>query len=258
MTRAQFRMVEDVRSEAQGFTGRNVLVGVIDSGWDRKQCDFRVQRGYGFVAADDELSLNESSDDHDRIGHGTMCTSIILDIAPHCRLLPLRIFGDRLETSLPMLVAAIDTALNHRVKVLNLSLGTLRPDLAPSLFAACDRAARAGTIIVAAGRAGRSPASYPAIFEPVIGVRSAALESLYAIRYDPETAIECAVRTTRRCARGLDGVVRTVSGTSFGAPLVSGLIARWAEAYPDLNLAQVRSLLAGKRISLAVDEGIRD
>ena len=78
-------------------TGKGVRIGVIDSGWDRHVLIPQIEQGVGFVDPLDELSVLKSEDDHDRIGHGTACTDLILRIAPEARIVPIRIFGHRLE-----------------------------------------------------------------------------------------------------------------------------------------------------------------
>ncbi len=92
-------------------TGKGVVVAVIDSGWDRSSSNPRVARGVGFVNPDDDLSLRPTEDDHDRLGHGTACANLILDVAPDVEIVPVRVFGHRLETSPAVVEAAMDWAM---------------------------------------------------------------------------------------------------------------------------------------------------
>ena len=216
-----------------------IVVGVIDSGWDRTIVEPRVLTGLAFSG----LPIRRISDDHDRHGHGTMCTNIILDATNECAVLPIRVFGTDLETSPDTLVEAISFAADRGLKLINLSLGTLRRDAARALYLACDAAVRRGVIIIAAARPGADGWSYPAVFEPVIGVGSAKLEDPMAIWYRPGDPIECGVRTSRRATRGLRGFATVVDGTSFGAPLVTAMVARWLGDTPDLTVVSVRARL---------------
>jgi subtilisin family serine protease len=218
-----------------------VRVGIVDSGWDRRLGDSRVLAGVSFVDNMHQLHLGFSEDDNDRNGHGTVCASIILEIAPECRVVPIRVFGVRTETSVEVLVAAVDWATAQGIRVLNLSLGTLHEDLMHVLYRACERARRAGVVIVAAVHAGADEWSYPAVFDPVIGVGAANLDDPFTIRYTQGAAVECAVRTSQRRARGLAGRDVLVSGTSYAAPVVTGLIARWLQRSPGMDLDAVRS-----------------
>ena len=97
-----------------------------------------------------ELSGEVSADYVDRLGHGTAVFAAIQEKAPGAELFAVRVFPDRLKTSVRALVAAIDWAAERRVRVVNLSLGTLREEHAVMLEAAADRLAAAGGVIVAA------------------------------------------------------------------------------------------------------------
>lgn len=235
--------VLSVRTVGTGFTGQGVVVAVIDSGWDTGTRDNRILPGRGFVDAANDLRLQRTGDCTDRIGHGTICTNLLLDVAPNCRVLPLRVFGTRLETSPDVLLAAFEHAVHSSVKLINMSLGTLRVDVMRPLFAACETASRAGIIIVAAARGARNPMAFPAVFAPVIGVGAAALEDALEVAYMADAAIECGVRVREREGRGINGCTRIVSGTSYGVPIVTGLLAQFVEEFPDLDVNGARQLL---------------
>jgi subtilisin family serine protease len=221
-------------------TGRGVRVGVVDSGWNRTRIDARILSGVHVSEAKSQVD----SDDHDRNGHGTTCSRIILEMAPECRIVPIRVFEQRLDASPATLMAAIDWAVSDGLKLLNLSLGTLRIDILRSLYATCARARDAGVILVAAARSARDEWSYPAVFEPVIGVGLTALPNPYLIQYRPGAAVECATSATARPAIGTDVVRATPGfGTSYAAPIVTALIARWLEENPQLDTNGVRALM---------------
>ncbi|MXX33767.1 MAG: S8 family serine peptidase, partial [Gemmatimonadetes bacterium] len=109
--------------------GQGVTVAVIDSG---------VNGGHPHVGAVAggvriELSGEVSEDYVDRLGHGTAVFAAIQEKAPGAELYAVRVFTDRLKTSARALVAAIDWAAERRVRVVNLSLGTLREEHAAML-----------------------------------------------------------------------------------------------------------------------------
>jgi subtilisin family serine protease len=229
------------RFESSASRG-GVRVGVIDSGWDRRIDEPRVERGVAFVEHVGSNSPVQSDDDRDRIGHGTSCADIILAGAPRASVVPIRVFGERLETSPPVIVAAIRWAVGQGLRLLNLSLGTLRVDAVVELYRVCDEARQRGTIIVAAGRSGRR--SFPAIFDPVIGVGLANTTDSFEVQYRPGEALECRARGLSQRARGLGGRMVVVNGVSFAAPVVSAAVARLLEEHPSLDLDAVREHLA--------------
>jgi subtilisin family serine protease len=230
-----------VKDDLGGATGAGVRVAVIDSGWDRSRADARVLPGIHVRA--DAGGIDVGADDRDRLGHGTAATGQVLALAPGAVILPVRVFGDALETSPAALVAAIDRAVQEGARVVNLSLGTARKDALRPLYAACERARRAGAIVVAAG-GNAGEACYPAVFEHVVGVAAAAFDSPFSFRYRPDEALEVEASGVRQPVPGLDGGVTLASGTSAAAPYVSAIVALLLERHPNATLDEVRALLA--------------
>jgi len=224
-------------------TGAGIDIGVIDSGWDHILPIPQICKGVGFVDPQDELALLQSDDDQDRNGHGTACTELIHRIAPEARLHPIRVFGRRLETSVSMLQAAILYAIEHRYRLVNLSLGTVRAETLHALYTTCEQARRAGLVLVAATHNSRVW-SYPAVFENVISVGSGSFDSAFDYAYRPGEAVECLARGNNQLVRWLEGRTVLMSGTSFAAPNITGIIALFLERYPAAALEEVRDLLA--------------
>ncbi|HEX9705955.1 MAG TPA: S8 family serine peptidase [Gemmatimonadales bacterium] len=227
-------------------------VAVVDSGWARHVAEPRVHTGVGLVDPADELRPLLSGDDADRIGHGTACADLILRLAPRAQVLPIRVFGRRLETSAEILIEALDWARGAGVRVVNVSLGTLRTDALPALYAACDRARRAGLVIVAAHAMG-APATYPAAFDNVLSVSSASRTGGRRIVFRPGAAVEL-LAPDRHQLRWGDGHRRYVRGSSFAAPVITAMVARMLHEEPDLDIEGVRSLL-GRHPDMMVAAG---
>ena len=224
-----------------GATGCGVRIGVVDSGWDVRRCVPNVEAGIGWVDPEDELRLKKSEDYADTNGHGTLCTQIIVNQAPEARILPIRVFGRALETSVPLLVAGLKWAVDQRIPLVNMSLGTLREDARDPLYRICEHARRQGTVVVAAIN-GSTAWSYPAVFDNVISVGMGTFPNPLHYTYAPGEVVEC-----RACGQTFiddaSGPPRTVSGTSFAAPHITGIIALLLEHYPKATLPEVRALL---------------
>ena len=129
--------------------GDGVSIAVIDSGVNAEHPHV------GMVAGGVRIDLvGEVSGDYvDRIGHGTAVFAAIQEKAPGAELYAVRVFEDRLRTSVRALVAAIDWAAERRVRVVNLSLGTVREEHAEMLEAGVGRLAAVGGVVVAAAEA---------------------------------------------------------------------------------------------------------
>ena len=151
-------------------TGQGVAVAVIDSGVNPDHP--HVHGVAGGVRID---LVGDASDDYvDRLGHGTAVFAAIQEKAPGADIFAVRVFEDRLRTSTRALVAAIDWAAERRIRVVNLSLGTLRGEHAGPLGEAVERLARAGGVVVAAAEADGQrwwPGSLPSAVGVVMDAR---------------------------------------------------------------------------------------
>ena len=200
--------------------GRGVPVAVIDSGVNPNH-----PHVHG-VAGGVRITLSgETADDFvDRVGHGTAVFAAIQEKAPEAELHAVRVFQDRLKTTALALAAAIDWAADRRMRVVNLSLGTLREDHAPMLEAAVGRLHEAGGIVVAAERAG-GQRWWPGSLPDAVGVVIA--EDL------PRgcVAVEGGVVEAAPFPRPIPGVPRdrNLSGVSFAVANATGMVARLME-----------------------------
>ncbi|HEU0014103.1 MAG TPA: S8 family serine peptidase [Longimicrobium sp.] len=240
-----------VAEELGGATGRGIRVAVIDSGFDRSLDEPRVLKGVSFVDPADDFATLENDDDTDLLGHGTACADLVLRVAPDARVLPIRVFGKNLETSPSTLQAGLNRAIDSGVQVINVSLGTRLEGTLRPLYAACERAKRAGIVVVAAGH-NANDWSYPAVFENVIGVAAGRFSSPYHFRYRPEHAMECEAWGVDQPVLLLGGGRAMRQGTSFAAPNVAGIVALILERHPGATLEEVREMLA--RFALEIEQ----
>ena len=185
----------------------------------------------GGVAGGVRIALSgEAEEDYiDRLGHGTAVFAAIQEKAPGAEVYAVRVFTDRLKTSVRALVAAIEWAAERRVRVVNLSLGTLREEHAAMLERAVGRLGAAGGIVVAAETAGGQrwwPGSLPGALGVVM---------------DEELPRGCVavgggVVGAAPYPRPIPGVPRerNLSGISFAVANASGMLARVLEGQEGL------------------------
>jgi subtilisin family serine protease len=95
----------------------------------------------------------ESSGYTDRLGHGTAVTAVIRALAPQAELFAVKVFHDGLSTNIETLVRAIDWSIANRMQMINLSLGTSKPEHGAVLSNAVARCCAGGVEIVAAKEA---------------------------------------------------------------------------------------------------------
>lgn len=94
----------------------------------------------------------------DFLGHGTAVMAAIQEKAPDAAYYAVKVFNQTLQTNVDFLVRAIEWALEQKVDLINLSLGTRNPAHAGKFQPLVDRAAEQGTLLVAAAEAGEEPA----------------------------------------------------------------------------------------------------
>lgn len=214
----------------RGRTGRGVLVAVVDSGARAPHPHLPGVSGGArvFVDATGADVMIAEGDFVDTLGHGTAVASAIHEKAPDAEILAVKVFGDRLATSAPVLAHAIDYATRRGARLVNLSLGSGSDH--PELRDAVGRAVEAGVIIVSAlGREGR-PCYPAALGDAVVAVRADAActrEEVHVLVEDGRRLLGASPYP-----RPIPGVPsgRNLSGVSFAVANAAGILARLLEA----------------------------
>lgn len=241
-----------------------VVVGVIDSGVSPTHPDLAARLLPGYNAIDG------SANSADVVGHGTHVAGIIAadgtnsigtaGVAMDARILPVRVVADNGSITIDAIVAGIYWALDNGADLLNLSFGSEMPSVLENQ-AIVDATARGVPVIASAGNAA-TKISYPANYPETISV--GALDeagnrskfSSVVSRVDVAAPGELIFSPSWSAADGdswaeVDVSGKPVSGTSFSAAVVSGVVALIESIQPDLGVESVRNLLAGT----AVDSG---
>lgn len=200
---------------------RCVRVAVIDSGVHADHPHVGGVAGGIGIAADGRVD----PDYVDRLGHGTAVAAVIREKAPAAGIYCIKVFDRELAATGNALVAAIEKAIEQRVQIINLSLGTQNRDHEPALTSVVQEAAHAGAIVIAAGEQdgvrwlpGALPGVWPVMLdwtvpreECRVQLRSGAAPVFYASGFP----------------RPIPGVPpeRNLKGLSFAVANVTGLVA---------------------------------
>jgi subtilisin family serine protease len=217
-------------SDSADLKPRGVTIGVVDSGWRSNIAEHRVRSGQSFIASDETVC---SSDVDDENGHGTVCTQLILRTAKVSTVIPIRVFGRRLETSPAQIITAIRWACSLNLDVINLSLSTSDVRSLRPLYEVCAELASLGTIVVASSPNDGSR-GYPSIFDNVLSV-GVLNDDLQA----PDIDSDIVVDAQRSAHAWCDQTPRLMS-TSLAAALVTGHVANIISAYGRLPLTEMR------------------
>ena len=157
------------------------------------------------------LGDGAGGDPVDRLGHGTAVAGAIREKVPSAELFAVKVFDRRLTASIGALVRALAWCREHRMDVVNLSLGTANPEHR----AALQEAVRENAVVVSA--AGMLPGS----LEGVVGVDSDATCPRDHFRYRGGLFLASPY------PRSIPGVPpeRNLHGVSFAVANMTGFVA---------------------------------
>ncbi|MEZ4630557.1 MAG: S8 family serine peptidase [Deinococcales bacterium] len=214
--------------------GEGIVVAVIDTGLDLNHPVFAgrlVANNKWRDYIDNDYYPMEASSGSGR-GHGTSVASIILQIAPKAKIMPIRVLDALGKGDTDDVISAIDWAISNGANVINLSLGTYSS--VSAMQSVIDYASyyRGVYVIASAGNDANTKAVYPAFW---------AEEAYYSYRFmsvgsvnssDAPSSFSNYGASLQYFAPGeriygafpSNQIIHT-TGTSFATPMFSGAIA---------------------------------
>ncbi|MGB5107549.1 MAG: S8 family serine peptidase [Candidatus Zixiibacteriota bacterium] len=244
-------------------TGTAVKVAIIDTGLNFDHPQFaaksaHVHSGYDFV--DDDL---DATDEPGGVasGHGTFVAGAIALVAPGADLYAYRTLDTLGRGTGYTLARSIVRAVDDGCRVINLSLG-LRGSH-DALQDAIDYAESLGVVVIAA--AGNDSTGdenlfpFPAHKSSVIAVAAVDSLNFKADFSNWGKKVDLCAPGTRVYAPHLDTLFAWWDGTSFSAPMVTGVVALMLQIAPDLTVDAIDSLLGETAINIdAINPGYED
>ncbi len=205
-----------------------ITVAVIDSGICGTHPDLggRLLPGYDFVEND--------TDPQDDFGHGCGVAGVIAanfnnvegiaGVAPNVQIMPLRVLDGRGLGGYSIIAEAIIYAVDNGADIINLSLAGPSPSFL--LEDAVAYAAESGVVVIAAaGNNGTEGAWYPAAYPSVIAVGSVEKDLSVSSFSNFGDDIDVLAPGRDILTTSTNNGYQLMTGTSFAAPLVSGLAA---------------------------------
>lgn len=235
-----FRLADDWRS----MTGKGVEVAVIDSGIDVQHPDLAGKVASSVEAhADNKRIVFLPSETGDSAGHGTSCAGIITKIAPDAKFNSIKVLGAGGIGDGQAFLAGLEYAIKNKFRLINLSLGTTKPQYFSPLHDLLDRAYQAGCIVVAAANNLPQP-SFPSVFSSsLISVSKITETDPFSFGFKYGEIIELTAPGVNVRTAWLNGGYKSLTGNSFACPNIVGIIALLLEAHPELTPFQVKSAL---------------
>jgi uncharacterized NAD-dependent epimerase/dehydratase family protein len=222
------------------YDGNGVRIAIIDSGFDEGNNLYNIKLKKDFFLNSHIVENNLICKDY--IGHGTACAGIITKKAPKAELIIIKIFDKELVTTQELLISSIKYAIEQKVNIINLSLGTPSQSGIKELYDICQFALNYNIIIVAAENKINGTGSYPANFNNVLGVSSGKIYNRFGYFYRENSPIELIARGDHQRVNWLNRQSIFISGSSFAAPHISGIAALIIQAFPDYNLDLVKKV----------------
>jgi subtilisin len=225
-------------------TGKGISVAIIDSGVDADHPDLMGKVKESVEAKrDHKRVLFETSDMGDSAGHGTACAGIISGIAPEAELYSIKVLGAGGIGDGQAFLAGLEYAIKNRYQIVNLSLGTTKPQFFAPLHDLLDRAYQSGCIVVAAANNLPQP-SFPSVFSSsLISVSKTDEFNPFNFGFRYGEVIELTAPGVNVRTAWLNGGYKSLTGNSFACPHIVGIIALLLEANPTLTPFQVKSAL---------------
>lgn len=226
-----------------GSTGRGVRVAIIDSGVEQAHpaINGRVS-AYCAVTMDGATPVFDLSPHRDVFGHGTACAGIVLSLAPEAEIVSVRVLGEDLKGTGAAFAAGVRWSIDQGIEVANLSLGTTRREFYMLFHELADAAWFADLTLVTAANNWPTP-SFPSMFPSVISVASHDEQDPLCFYVNPRPPVDFGARGVNVRVPWKDGGWATMTGNSFAAPHVTGLVALIRGKHPDLTPLQIKALL---------------
>jgi len=225
-------------------TGAGVKVGVIDSGIDNNHPAVAGHvKGYISFFEDREGKIQSSEEPHqDSFGHGTACADIIRRLAPDCDLYSVQVLGPRLTGKGTTFAEGLRWAIEQGMQVINLSLGSTKKEYSGIFYELADQAYFKHIMLVTAANNMPVP-SFPSLYASVLSVACHAGQDPYEFYYNDFPPVEFGAPGVNVTVAWSGGQQRTLTGNSFSAPHITGLVAKIMSKHPGLTPFQIKTIL---------------
>lgn len=176
--------------------------------------------------------------------HGTTCAEIVKRYYPNILFINIKIINNRLkQCSVEQLVEAIKWCIENKVKVINISLGTIDYRDCKKLSYIINRAYKKGIIIIAA-YSNKNVFTYPASFSNVIGVKCTdkinLKEGEYIFNLYPIDGIDITACSMHTLIDSKGDIIVTRKCNSFATPMITAKVCQIVEENNEITLEEIR------------------
>jgi minor extracellular protease Epr len=232
--------------------GEGISIMVIDSGISKHK---DLEKNINFQLSLDAIANKDCADE---TGHGTAVAGIIaaedtgygiIGVAPRATIIPVKVLdGKNLLPSMECLKKALQYALDIKPDIVNLSLGSQAP-----LSAECERLLislneNGIPVVCAIGNEGNNYDCYPGKYPFTISVASYKKDKNISIFSSKSDFVDFALPGEKVLTTALNNMYSCVSGTSYSAPFLCGIMAIILAYYKNKNktiiVSELKQILA--------------
>lgn len=225
--------------------GRGVKIAILDSGVEASH------PALGGLHLVDDIAVVEDGmklkvvpgEGRDLFGHGTAVAGIIRATAPEAEIGSIRVLGESLASRTAIILEGARLAIERGYHILNCSLGCGVPEHVLKYKSWVDEAYLKGIHVVAAcNNQDSARPEWPGFFTSVLTVNMARTEQNGELFYKPGHLVEFAARGVDVDVLWSGGGMKKVTGSSFAAPRVAGMLACLLSEVPRLTPLQAKAL----------------
>jgi len=273
LTHSVSQIKADKVQQDLGYTGKGVVVGIIDTGIDYMHPALGGGIGEGYKVIGGYDFENDDSDPIDDEGHGTHVSGIvagesdsIIGVAPDAQLLAVKVLDENGYGETSNIIRGIeycydpdnDPTTDDKVDVLNMSLGSFRTAPNP-MDSIINTVSEAGILcVISAGNYGE----YSSIGSPgtarealTVGACDSDFELTGFSSRGPDPIYdqikpEVVAPGDEIYSSVLNGQYERYSGTSMAAPHITGVAALIKEKYPNIASSDLKSLIVNNTTTI--------
>lgn len=221
------------------FTGKNVLVAIIDTGVNSPSVILKERIIQGVNTFEQNTNVSDFDD------HGTPVAGIVSQLAPNAQILPVKVTYDGVATRQSVLQGLIQ-ALRRRASVINMSLTVYEDVLQEALIAVGSETFYKSLIVISSGNYGVPFEKMTRDWKNVLVVGATLIKEKPVAA--PYSNYGDGVDIMAPAGGANDGIatvssrgnLRVFNGTSGAAPVVSGVAAMALEKFPDYDGIQLK------------------
>ncbi|BDU51207.1 S8 family serine peptidase [Haliovirga abyssi] len=222
-------------------------IALIDSGLYKKtklniykniRIFFDTQYG---VHVDDK----KTEDEH---GHATIIMKILEKYLKDEKVLNIKILNKNLATHSKLLLKALEIAIDEKVDIINLSLGTISKEYKNEIYKKILKA-REKKIIIIASHHNEGEVAYPACFKEVIGIKIKQ-GNLFEEKLEFDFNNNDIILGGTQRLRWIDGNEYNMHSSSFSTPHITGIILKLINENKKLTLKEILNFINKNRLNL--------